>query len=223
MDVQAEGAMGQFTIVSPEQDLLIAINETAVGAHWAQSTLNITWDFLEKVGGETLEEDPQSAGRLARKMRCLNLPNPVFQPFSPIALKISGRTYTVQSGVLSTEIFNFMSGEPVSPITDFSFAFDSYGCIWNANGPNGTQAVRIATNGCRFTNLVGKAEDQTQLLVCDGAWTEEDTFAVNLRWAETCLTKKLVFHFDCDGVTVEDTNNSAFRRSEDGPDVIVAK
>ncbi|WP_370863529.1 hypothetical protein [Ruthenibacterium lactatiformans] len=59
-------------------------------------------------------------------------------------------------------------------------------------------------------NLVGKAEDQTQLLVCDGAWTEEDTFAVNLRWAETCLTKKLVFHFDCDGVTVEDTNNSAF-------------
>ena len=125
--------------------------------------------------------------------------------------------------MLSTEIFNFMSGEPVSPITDFSFAFDSYGCIWNVNGPNGTQAVRIATNGCRFTNLVGKAEDQTQLLVCDGAWTEEDTFAVNLRWAETCLTKKLVFHFDCDGVTVEDTNNSAFRRSGDGPDVIVAK
>ena len=220
---RADGAMGQFTIVSPEQDLLIAINETAVGAHWAQSTLNITWDFLEKVGGETLEEDPQSAGRLAQKMRCLNLPNPVFQPLSPIASKISGRTYTVQSGVLSTEIFNFMSGEPVSPITDFSFAFDSYGCIWNVNGPNGTQAVRIATNGCRFTNLVGKAEDQTQLLVCDGAWTEEDTFAVNLRWAETCLTKKLVFHFDCDGVTVEDTNNSAFRRSEDGPDVIVAK
>ena len=220
---RADGAMGQFTIVSPEQDLLIAINETAVGAHWAQSTLNITWDFLEKVGGETLEEDPQSAGRLAQKMRCLNLPNPVFQPLSPIASKISGRTYTVQSGVLSTEIFNFMSGEPVSPITDFSFAFDSYGCIWNVNGPNGTQAVRIATNGCRFTNLVGKAEDQTQLLVCDGAWTEEDTFAVNLRWAETCLTKKLVFHFDCDGITVEDTNNSAFRRSEDGPDVIVAK
>ena len=94
---RADGAMGQFTIVSPEQDLLIAINETAVGAHWAQSTLNITWDFLEKVGGETLEEDPQSAGRLAQKMRCLNLPNPVFQPLSPIASKISGRTYTVQS------------------------------------------------------------------------------------------------------------------------------
>ena len=50
---RADGAMGQFTIVSPEQDLLIAINETAVGAHWAQSTLNITWDFLEKVGGGT--------------------------------------------------------------------------------------------------------------------------------------------------------------------------
>lgn len=47
---RADGAMGQFTIVSPEQDLIIAINETAVGAHWAQSTLDITWYFLEKSG-----------------------------------------------------------------------------------------------------------------------------------------------------------------------------
>lgn len=220
---RADGAMGQFTIVSPEQDLLIAINETAVGAHWAQSTLNITWDFLENIKNETLAQDDESAARLSRKMRCLNLPNPEYQPFSPIAENISGKVFTVESGVLSMEIFNFMSGTPVSAITSFSLSFDDYGCVWNTKGPSGAQSVRIATNGFRFTNLMGSADNQTQLLVCDGAWTQEDTFTATLRWAETCFVKKLAFHFTADGVTIADTNNSAFRKNGDEPDLIVAK
>lgn len=219
---RADGAMGQFTIVSPSQDLIIAINETAVGAHWAQSTLNITWDFLEKIKNETLAPDEESADRLARRMRCLNLPNPVCQPFSPMIKKISGKTFHVESGVLSAENWNFMSGEALDGITEFSFDFDDYGCVWNTRNSAGTQAIRITTDGCRFTNLMGKPEDQTQLLICDGAWVKDDTFAVSLRWVETCLTKKLVFRFADDGVTIEDSNNSAFRRS-DGPDVITAK
>lgn len=218
---RADGAMGQFTIVSPEQDLMIAINETAVGAHWAQSTLNITWDFLEKIKNEDLEPDPDSADRLARRMRTLNLPNPVYAPFSETAAKISGKTYQVESGVLSTEIFNFMSGAPVNAVEEFSFTFDDYGCVWNTSGPAGKQAIRITTNGCRFTNLVGKPSDATQLLVCDGAWTEPDAFTATLRWAETCMTKKLVFRFDGDTVVIEDSDNNAFRR--DGkPDIIRA-
>ena len=55
---RADGAMGQFTIVLPEQDMIIGITETAVGAHWAQSTLDITWDFLDRItDSEPLPED----------------------------------------------------------------------------------------------------------------------------------------------------------------------
>ncbi len=39
---RADGAMGQFTIVCPKQDMIISITETAVGAHWAQNTLDLT-------------------------------------------------------------------------------------------------------------------------------------------------------------------------------------
>ena len=59
---RADGAMGQFTIVCPDQDMLIAINETAIGAHWAQSTLDITWEFLKQIqdenGNVTENKDP---------------------------------------------------------------------------------------------------------------------------------------------------------------------
>ena len=58
---RADGAMGQFTIVCPDQDMLIAINETAIGAHWAQSTLDITWEFLKQIQDETLCEDSEAA------------------------------------------------------------------------------------------------------------------------------------------------------------------
>lgn len=220
---RADGAMGQFTIVSPDQDLLIAITETVAGAHWAQSTLNFTWDFMEKIGDEPLEGNVESAECLVRKMRCLNLPNPVVSSASPLVPEINGKTFRVVSGVLSTEIYNFMAKIPVKPVTEFTLVFDEYGCVWNTKGPDGEQAVRIATNGCRFTNLMGKADDQVRMLVCDGAWIQDDVFAANLRWAETCLKKRLLFRFDQDGVTIEDTDNDVFPKTVDAPIVVRAK
>ena len=57
---RADGAMGQFTIVCPKQDLIIAINETAMtpagGVHWAQNTLNLCWEYLANVE-KSLPED----------------------------------------------------------------------------------------------------------------------------------------------------------------------
>ena len=46
---RADGAMGQFTIVVPDLDMLIAITENAAGAHWAQATLDVMWEFLERI------------------------------------------------------------------------------------------------------------------------------------------------------------------------------
>ena len=62
-----------------------------------------------------------------------------------------------------------------------------------------------------FHNLIGRKADHTQLVVTDGAWTGENVFAVNLRWAETCLTKSVVFKFDGDTVELETDSNSAFK------------
>ena len=54
--------------------------------------------------------------------------------------------------------------------------------------------------------------DQTQLLCTSGHWEDDNTFQVVCRWIETCLTKKVNFHFDEDGsgFTVDASSNSAF-------------
>ena len=217
---RADGAMGQFTIVCPDQDMLIAINETAIGAHWAQSTLDITWEFLKQIQDETLCEDSEAA-RLSERLRRLNLPNPVVRQQSSLAAQLNGRVFTVESGVLSAEIYNFMSGKDICPVETFSFLFNSYGCEWITQSAEESRKIFVSTVGSRFANIVGGQQDQTRLLVCDGAWTEECVFEMNLRWVETCFTKRLTFRFADGKVYIEDVDNNAFR--SDGPRCIVAR
>lgn len=51
---RADGAMGQFTIVDPGRELILAIKENASGAHWAQRSLDVIWEFLDKIREEKL-------------------------------------------------------------------------------------------------------------------------------------------------------------------------
>lgn len=207
---RADGAMGQFTIVCPEQDLIIAITETAVGAHWAQATLDITWDFLKAFDAE--QNDAAACEALPRRLRSLNTPNPDYAPYSPKISEISGKEYKVVSGVLSPEIASFMGRSRVIRAERFSLNFDNYGCVWNITTPEGDkEAIRIATYGGRFTNCVKSPEDQTQLVAASGAWIREDTFEITCRWIETCLTKKLQLTFTDTGVEIEQDSNSAFK------------
>lgn len=220
---RADGAMGQFTIVCPQQDMIIAITETAVGAHWAQATLDLTWAFLEGIGSGDMPEDPEGLDKLSRKLRTLNTPNPIYKPFSPKIPEVSGKQYKVTGGVLSPETRSFMGGADTIQVSSFSFDFDNYGAVWHIQRPDGREeAIRIATYGGRFTNLVKSAQDQTQLVAASGAWVQADTFQVVCRWTETCLTKKLAFRFNGDEVTVEESWNTAFRPGQAGEDAIRA-
>ena len=217
---RADGAMGQFTIVLPEQDMLIAITETAPGAHWAQSTLNITWDFVEKVTAPgPLPEDPEAAAALERKLARLNIGNPPCQPFSPKVAEISGRTFRMDSGHFTPFAGNFMTGEGPDDIVTFSLDFDDYGCTWRFETKSGRkEAIRVGTGGARFTNVLGKAEDCTQLYLCDAYWPEKDAFELHCRWLETCLMDTYRLRFAPDGaVAIEASNNSPFQFGKKEP------
>ena len=219
---RADGAMGQFTIVLPDQDMEIAITETAIGAHWAQSTLDITWRFVEKIqGDEVLEEDEASYDALCKKLDRLNIGNPVCQPFSPTIEKISGKKYKVKSGELTPFGGNFMSGSKGDGIDTFSLDFDVYGFVWNLTTRSGRQEkIRFASNGTRFTNFLGNKEDLTQIYLGDCYWKDEDTLIVHGRWVETCIEDSYIFRFENEDLHVEPDSNSAFKFFKPDPIVI---
>lgn len=221
---RADGAMGQFTIVLPTLDMLIAINETAVGAHWAQSTLDITWRFVEKVTASSpLPEDEAALKALRARMARLNIGNPPCQPYSPTVSKVSGKTYQVESGHFTPFGANFMTGEGPDDIAAFRLDFDAYGCVWHLETRAGRKEdLRVSTQGTRFTNFVGPLERTTSLYLCDGWWPEENVLEMHCRWVETCLEDIFRLVFTPDGkVHITTENNSPFRWGEPEPIVAV--
>ncbi len=219
---RADGAMGQFTIVLPDQDMEIAITETAFGAHWAQSTLNITWDFIEKISGDTvLEADDEAYDRLCRKLKSLNIGNPECQPFSPYVEKVCGQKYKVTGGDFTPFGANFMTDEKADGIDVFSLNFDDYGFVWDFTTRKGRhEEIRFSTNGVRFSNLLGKKEDLTQLYLGDAFWKEENVLVMHGRWVETCIEDTYVLTFSDDGLKVESGNESPFKFFKPEPIVI---
>jgi hypothetical protein len=220
---RADGAMGQFTIILPDQDMEIAITETAVGAHWAQSTLNITWDFIEKItDAETLPADDETYEELQRKLHTLNIGNPECQPFSPLVKEICGKKYEILTGNITPFGGNFMSGQGPDSIKEFSFDFDDYGFLWNIRTASGREEkIRFSTNGVRFSNLLGNPEDMTQLYLGDAYWKEDNVLVLHGRWVETCIQDIYTFTFDGDRIKIDTDNNSAWKFGN--PEDITAK
>ena len=196
---RADGAMGQFTIVVPDKDMIIAITENASGAHWAQTTLDVMWEFLERIENHPAkEENTEKSECLKNSMGRLALPNPKCAPYSPIAANIEGRQWRVIDGDFYMEdvgVAQHMSGcELPQPIDVFCFHFtsDEIGMDWENREEK--ERLVIATDGSRRHNtLPGRLISQVLL---SGAWISENKLEVKARYIETCKEETLLFTFE---------------------------
>ena len=115
-----------------------------------------------------------------------------------------------------------MSGQGPDSIREFSFDFDDYGFVWNIKTVSGREEkIRFATSGTRFTNLLGKPEDLTQLYLGDAYWKEDNVLVLHGRWVETCIQDTYTFTFDGDKLKIDADNNSAWKFGN--PEDITAK
>lgn len=196
---RADGAMGQFTIVVPDKDMIIAITENASGAHWAQKTLDVMWEFLERIEKHPAkEENTEKSECLKNRMGRLALPNPKCAPYSPIAANIEGRQWRVIDGDFYMEdvgVAQHMSGcELPQPIDVFCFHFTSDEIVMDWENSEEKERLVIATDGSRRHNtLPGRLISQVLL---SGAWISENKLEVKARYIETCKEETLLFTFE---------------------------
>lgn len=196
---RADGAMGQFTIVVPDKDMIIAITENASGAHWAQKTLDVMWEFLERIENHPAkEENTEKSECLKNRMGRLALPNPKCAPYSPIAANIEGRQWRVLDGDFYMEdvgVAQHMSGcELPPPIDVFCFHFTSDEIVMDWENREEKERLVIATDGSRRHNtLPGRLISQVLL---SGAWISENKLEVKARYIETCKEETLLFTFE---------------------------
>lgn len=214
---RADGAMGQFTIVFPERDMLLAITENAsgsTGGAMPQKALDTIWEWLDslpRAETESLPEDPEASAHLARRMQMLALPAPRRSPESPLQEKINGSTYAVTDGYFALAdagMVRFMSGEDrPGGAKALSLTFAENACTLTCLVDGKPQSLTAATDGTRLRN---ELPGMPSIALCSGCWEADNVFRLRLRMVETCNETSVTFTFSGDQAQVETCSNHVF-------------
>lgn len=214
---RADGAMGQFTIVFPERDMLLAITENAsgsTGGAMPQKALDTIWEWLDslpRAETESLPEDPEASAHLARRMQMLALPAPRRSPESPLQEKINGSTYAVTDGYFALSdagMVRFMSGEDrPGGAKALSLTFAENACTLTCLVDGKPQSLTAATDGTRLRN---ELPGMPSIALCSGCWEADNVFRLSLRMVETCNETSITFTFSGDQAQVETCSNHVF-------------
>jgi CubicO group peptidase (beta-lactamase class C family) len=202
---RGDGAFGQYCIVIPELDAVVAITS---GVRDMQAVMNLVWDkLLPAMKAAPLREDAAAQRKLKEKLAGLSVHVPAGQPTAALAAKVSGRWYEFPENDRHVRAvsFDFNSGSPAlivrtaSGETRMPFAMGAW-----AKSRGGY------TNGLDQLLSV----PARPLLAASGAWTAPDVFTVKLVAYETPFYSTLKFQFDGDRLVFDAEHNVAFGQAK---------
>lgn len=188
---RGDGAFGQYCVVMPEQDAVLAITG-GMALEDMQQPLDLLWDLLPAMGSEPLAEETEAQQALTDKLTNLNLSLLQGQAAPTLAAAISGQTYNIDSNDLG--------------INTISLNFSESGCVLNINRAADQQSIacgyktweRSQTSVFNEPAMIGLSPVAT-----NGAWVSQDCFTAIVRLYETPFFYTLVFHFDDDEMLIE--------------------
>lgn len=190
---RADGAFGQYIIVMPDQDAVLAItSETAS----MQDELNLVWkNLLPAMQNGTLPEDKAAQQNLQNRLGSLKIAMPAKGVVSAMEKEISGKTFNVDSNThkitklsftfsgdecrytvnMGSKAYNWLAGrnKRVDGTTTFPFS-----------PPSLTQSV--------YGKKEGSAADGTS---ASFSWTSANTLELAVRYPESAHSEKFICTF----------------------------
>lgn len=200
--VRGDGAFGQYIIMMPDQDAVIAITSETPDM---QDEINLVWKYiLPAMHDGTLPADKDDDAMLQKRLAGLALPVPAKSTITP-AVSLSGKTYTMQANDKKIQSLTFSGQGDVVKLNvktdkgDYNFGFGNG--RWEAGsttlmGPYLVAAAKNVYNGL-------------PALKVDGAytWKDDHTLELTLRYIESPHTEKLVCSFNGNNITVDVYNS----------------
>jgi CubicO group peptidase (beta-lactamase class C family) len=188
---RGDGAFGQYCIVMPQQDAVVAITS---GTRDMQAVMNLVWDkLLRAMQPSPLPADAESDQKLERELAGLTLHQPQGIAMSAIAAQVSGKTYLFPTNAQDIDAVTLdFKGQ------DATLDVRSLG-----------QEYRIACGSGVWkkerTAFVAGAEAWVaapveQRVAASGAWTADDTYTAKLAYYETPLAITLTCRFAGDRI-----------------------
>jgi hypothetical protein len=190
---RGDGAFGQFCVVLPAQDAVLAINS---GVRDMQAVLDKVWEHLLPVmEPQALAPDPVAYGALREKLGSLSLPAAAGNLPSPQAQAAARRRYTLQDNELNLQ--------------GIAFELEEHGSTLVIVDERGEHRVPVGSGSWRRgrSDLRGRGEEP--VAAC-GAWPAQDTYEVRVCLYESELCFVLRLHLAGEELTLAYEPNVAW-------------
>lgn len=194
---RADGAFGQYSMILPELDAVVAITSESINT---KDTMQIVWDvLLPEMKEAPLPKNKTAHQQLVQELKFLKYVPPAVDGSSPLSKKISGKEFVLDKNPFKTK--------------SVSFNFDGDKCIFILK-EEGKPDIKI-TNGMgywiRKDNYKPSAHslfslrriDFDSIVAASATWQDGKTLMLTWRFIETVHGDQLTCIFDDDQLTIK--------------------
>ena len=191
---RGDGAFGQYCIVMPDQDTVVAINS---GVKDMQALINVVWDqLLPALQASPLAANAEADAQLKARLASLQLPTVAGTPPGETAQHVAAKRYAFPSNARKVE------AATLKPAANEAFTI-----TLRTDGKD--QAITCGLN----TWTPGRASfgplTEGPVAAC-GGWTDGETYTARVAFVETPFLLTLKMKFTGDEVTVDAESNVGF-------------
>lgn len=195
---RGDGAYGQYIIVMPDQDAVIAITSETPDM---QKEINLVWKYLlPGIKEKKLPEDPENHETLKSMLLGLKLSPGAAKPGPPVAAVITGRKYSLAPNARNLESISFSFSDDVCSVTlcadktDYPYSFGNGKWITGETTRPGPNLLEKAQG-----HFKGLPPPKT---ACSYTWQDENTLDLILRYIESPHTETYTCRFEGDSIEV---------------------
>ncbi|WP_274652150.1 serine hydrolase domain-containing protein [Paenibacillus humicola] len=194
---RADGAMGQYSLVFPDLDMVVSLNETARYPESVQQVLDIVYCvLLPETASGPLPENPVSCRALRRRLQSLAVARCPYSPYSPLTGHISGKRFTVAEGDIPFMAeYAAMTGHRNGTAASFCLVFEPDRCLLEIAVGADRFRIEAGMDGNDAMNRIDIGQP-FQKVAAAGWWENDNSFRIQFRWVETCIVKTVKFSFN---------------------------
>ncbi|NBD27160.1 serine hydrolase domain-containing protein [Paenibacillus glycinis] len=195
---RGDGAFGQFCVVLPEQEAVLAITS---GVADMQAVLDVAWAVLLPAlsASDALEPDEANQAALAERLASLRIDAPQAEPSSPNEAQLEGRVFRMEPNELQLDTIALRFSEQGAELVIGS----------ERAGEQTAQLGRGAWKASRI-RIESVKQGAEQRVEGSFAWQDGDTLDIRLLFAETPFTYKLALRADGEAIELQFSANVAW-------------
>lgn len=205
---RGDGAFGQFCVVMPEQDAVVAITSNLgdMGA-----VLGLIWEhLLPAFSPAPLPEDAAASRQLLETLAHLEIAAPQGENTSDIAAQVSGKVFRFAPNEQNIHSLKIEFADTAIVIIEDDQGTHHFACGLNRWHSQTTTFLKNRISP-------GQPALPAWRLDARGAWTNAETFAVKLCFDQTPFSPVLRCHFSGDHVQLNRSGSIGFGPSEMAP------